>query len=459
MRFPNPSDTARLVSLVLSVLLSGMFGMPARAQTTDAPSLQETLPIRDGNGTASLPVLVSRDLSQPQPDITRAVITIHGRDRNAGTYDAIAHEALQRAGDAGKGTLLLTPRFADAGDADLPVDALRWHGGDWMAGGAAEAPSAITSFAALDALVSLLADRSMFPNLRTVVIAGHSGGGQLVQRYAVLGHEPPAATAEGIQVRFLVANPSSYSYFTADRPDSSGGFAPFPTAQCPRFDDWKYGMHDLPPYASNATAAALERDYVQQDVTYLLGGEDTNPDLPALDKSCAAEAQGPNHLQRGLNFFRYLRMRHPIGLNQYEYEVPGIGHDARGMLLSDCALATMFGAPLCGAEPKPVALPTLPATAPVPAPSQSPALPPLRHAPRRAPPPPIPRHRPVEHRALPRAGWIWQPGSWSWNGETYVWVPGHHVRPVAPVARFVPPSWQFDGVGWVWVPAHWRVVR
>ncbi len=70
-------------------------------------------------------------------------------------------------------------------------------------------------------------------------------------------------------------------------------------AQLPGLRHLKYGMQGLPAYAAGRTAASLEEHYAGLDLTYLLGAEDTNPNHPALDKGCAAEAQGPYRLAAG----------------------------------------------------------------------------------------------------------------------------------------------------------------
>jgi len=44
----------------------------------------------------------------------------------------------------------------------------------------------------------------------------------------------------------------------------------------------------------------------------------------------------------------------------------------------------------------------------------------------------------------PRAGYVWVPGFWSWNGNQYVWVRG---------------SWRADRPGYHWAPAHWVEVN
>lgn len=297
-------------------------------------------------GRGVLPVYVSDDWRHPLPGVTRVLIVIHGFRRNAGTYYAIARRTVSAAGPAGSGTLVIAPQFLATMDVEahhLPADTLRWSLTGWQGGEDAVAPAPISSFAALDAILARLADRTRFPDLRTVVIAGHSGGGQVVQRYAILGRGAAALPA-GIAVRYVVANPSSYAWFSDERPDGKGGFAPFKAASCPRFDHWKYGMVGLPPYAGDASPAALERSYLTRDVVYLLGTADTNPHHPALDRSCMGEAQGPYRLARGLAYTRYLRARDGAAFHQHVFLVPGVGHSAKGMLTSACGLAVLFAA-------------------------------------------------------------------------------------------------------------------
>jgi hypothetical protein len=56
--------------------------------------------------------------------------------------------------------------------------------------------------------------------------------------------------------------------------------------------------------------------------------------------------------------------------------------------------------------------------------------------------------RPPEPRVLivpaPRAGYVWAPGFWRWNGRAHVWVDGRWLR---------------EQSGKHWVPAHWEEGR
>jgi len=344
------------------VLILGLVGLTSvlRGQAADEQDphklpvkvvADRRLPVTGAEGTGILPLYVTGDWTRPEPEVTRAILVFHGLLRDADVYLRSGEAALAEAGDAGRGTLLVVPQFLadlDLPAHDLPADTLRWSRESWMAGEPAHGPAPVSSFEAIDAILTRLADRTLFPNLTTVVVAGHSGGAQVVQRYAVAGNGEAALAAEGVHVLYVVANPSSYVYFSADRPTAEGGTGPFAATACPGFNAWKYGFEAPPPYLAGTSAATLERRYVSRDVVYLLGTADTNPNHPALDKSCAGEAEGPYRFARGHAYFAYLEARHPTGLAHRLWEVPGVGHDGGKMLGSACGLAALFDKPGCG---------------------------------------------------------------------------------------------------------------
>lgn len=273
-------------------------------------------------------------VSPPPASIQRVLIILHGRLRNADTYLHSAEKAAGQAGQLGT-TLIIAPQFLNEQDVarhTLPNDVLRWRGNDWMAGGLSTGPNPVSSYQVLDDIVARVSDRQQFPEVKEIVIAGHSGGAQVVQRYALLAHGQYR-----IEPRFVIANPSSYAYFDAQRPMA------FDPASCPGFNHWKYGLQNLPAYAAGQIPAQLENNYVKRDIVYLLGQQDTDPEQPALDKGCEAQTQGPYRLLRGHFFFDYLTRRHPEGLNQRLIEVPGVGHNGNGMLTSPEGLKVLFG--------------------------------------------------------------------------------------------------------------------
>jgi YXWGXW repeat-containing protein len=63
----------------------------------------------------------------------------------------------------------------------------------------------------------------------------------------------------------------------------------------------------------------------------------------------------------------------------------------------------------------------------------------------------------VEHPGPPpERGFIWIGGYHRWDGERYVWVPGHYERPPHPGAHWVAHKYVRRGGGWVLVEGHWR---
>jgi pimeloyl-ACP methyl ester carboxylesterase len=272
------------------------------------------------------------------------VLVLHGRLRNADTYFKSALTAQTAAGDTGKATLMIVPQFLSRIDVDayhLAPDTLHWSLEGWEGGDAAEGPKPASSFDALDTILAKLADHALFPNLKQVVVAGHSGGAQVVQRYAITAKAEAALKSAGIAVRYVVANPSSYAYFNDKRPDQAIA------ASCPGYNDWKYGMDQRPPYLATPSIAELEKTYVSRRVIYLLGTKDTNPNHPALDKSCMGEAEGPYRYARGHSYFDVMKARDNGTPNHSLWDVAGVGHDGDKMLTSACGLKALFDLPGC----------------------------------------------------------------------------------------------------------------
>src|ERR1700683_2331726 len=151
-----------------------------------------------------VPPGAGKNLKREHEDIPRSLIIFHGKGRNVEGY----FKALRSAAPDLRHVILLAPQFLREEDAKahrLPKEVLRWHEGSWSAGWPAESPVAISTFAVIDALLSDLGNRANFPNLATVVLFGHSGGGQLLNRYAIVGTAPAALAAAGLRVRFGIA--------------------------------------------------------------------------------------------------------------------------------------------------------------------------------------------------------------------------------------------------------------
>jgi hypothetical protein len=340
-----------LRGLLAAWIFAGCPAFGAEREKPVAYVAKQAYTMHTPQGDASVPLEASVDLNAAHPEIIRAAIVFHGRGRNVeGYFSALARAAAEAGSDA-RHTLLLAPQFLREEDAEahhLSRQFLRWHAGSWTAGEPATLPLPLSTFDVIDALLATLANRERFPNLGTVVLIGHSGGGQLLNRYAIVGKGP--STLAGIHIRFVIANPSSYFYFSDDRPQRDGSFAAFQSAACPAFDHWRYGPVNAPAYVVSASSTAwqqYEQAYASADVIYLLGTDDTDPAQVDLDTSCAGEAQGPQRLDRGKAYFRYLKARHPEGWRQQLWFVRGVAHVGSRMVESPCAVAAIFEHGLC----------------------------------------------------------------------------------------------------------------
>ncbi len=351
----------------LLVLLGLAAGNVAVAADESAPHRRpvkviapERIKIKTALGEALIPAYTSCNIEKPNVDIKRAVIVVHGRLRDADKYFDLTLRAA-KASSAASDTVVIAPQFlstADAARHNVDPNFARWNTEAWLGGEAAKGPFPLSSFEVIDALVAKLADRAHFPNLERIVIAAHSGGAQIVQRYAVVGRadqvlakaglqpyadgmEDATAKATAMRVRYVVANPSSYLYFDATRPR--------PNDRCAEVDRWRYGVNEPVAYVQG-DMKAIEQRYLTRRVIYLLGGADIDPNHPAIDKTCMAEAQGINRLERGNAYFAHVTKRakmQNITLRHTRIEVPGVAHDADLMFNSVCGKAAMFDAPGC----------------------------------------------------------------------------------------------------------------
>ncbi len=275
--------------------------------------------------------------------VSRAVIVVHGVLRDADYYYDTGVIAADAAHQLDR-TLVIAPQFVErselAGQAVSP-QTLYWDG-KWPGGSDALSPAAISTYDVFDAMIARLSDETRFPRMRDIVLVGHSAGGQIVQRYAVVGKAPQLDAGARVPVHLVVSNPSSYFYFNDWRP--------VPQANCSDFDQWRYGLSGAPRYVEG-TAVQLERRYAARHVTYLMGTADTNPNEDDLDRSCGGEAQGPYRFARAEYYIAYIGRRHPGGTSQDFAFVRGVPHDNRRMFTSACGLAVVFGGSTSSCSP------------------------------------------------------------------------------------------------------------
>ena len=290
-----------------------------------------------GSGPARSLVYRTYALDTPNPEITRALVMIHGAGRDADNYFRTALAAAFLAG-ALEDTIVIAPRFASNSNAchdTLAPNEVSWscNGDSWRSGGTATSNDRLTSYDFTDEILRKLARKSVFPNLKSIVVAGHSAGGQYVNRYEMSNQVHDKL---GIPITYVVSNPSSYAYLDASRP------APDTNGACKNFDRWPYGLEGRTggyTVKEKESDEQLKKQLAARPVTYLLGEIDILP-LGGFDSSCSAMTQGPTRLARGQAFGKLVNEKY--GAKHTTTVVSLCGHNARCMFTAEPALPILF---------------------------------------------------------------------------------------------------------------------
>jgi hypothetical protein len=362
-----------------------------------------------------------KSITQPNDEhlgVYTAWIVIHGSGRNADDYlcTAMASLLASRSNSSNKNILVIAPWFAAPEDGPIKLanqdasgddNMLQWidhgpvphtwrYGADSIQGG-------ISSYETVDAIVGYLSHaQAQFPNLRHIVVAGHSAGGQFVHRWALLSNSPVwgdthenmgavqvgtrttrsqdstttiVSTTEAstlrlrsqrqdfdeqllqeqgrsLTLRVVVANSRSYCYMDHRRTFGNNGTLQTPDpkliASCPAYNTWQWGLDDggilePVPYKDRAVIetprSVLTHRYTTRHVHYLLGEYDTIP----LGDTCMTELfQGPTRLERGHNFVQALELYfgHPVHDQSVASKSP---HDHCYMFQSPQGQHALFG--------------------------------------------------------------------------------------------------------------------
>jgi pimeloyl-ACP methyl ester carboxylesterase len=264
-------------------------------------------------------------VDQPTLEATRVIFVVHGNDRQA---CVVANAVLASATPEQRTrTLVVAPRFPTADDTVNPQTHHYWTFYGWSQGDLSKnVDNQLSSYEVLDELI----DRARH---LPYVVAGFSGGGQFVARYAAgTIHEPE---------RFIVVNPSSYLYWTADRPGTSRSRL----ASCPTYNDYRYGLQQLNPYMAAVGPRVLAQRFSERRVTYLLGSADNDPRSGSMDRTCGAMAGGNNRFERGERYWAYLSTVFGPGVHTRHVKqvVPGVGHHPFRMFAAPAARQALFG--------------------------------------------------------------------------------------------------------------------
>ncbi|TRX89954.1 hypothetical protein FHL15_009226 [Xylaria flabelliformis] len=289
-------------------------------------------------------------------DVKRVVLIIHGIDRDPDTYMSNALSALSQNtnGPANfANTQIIVPMFptgsdkhrgypwndtAPAGGYGSTSNALVWQGSGWVSGNNNQYPRAQTitsSYDCLDQMIQYFGNKSLYPNLNQIVVAGHSAGAQTTQRYASVGKDLSSVLGK-TRLTYWVGNPNSWLWFNTSRPlDSS---------TCSVYNDWREGLNNYTPsYNTDLVArggAAVRANYQSKSIAYLRSLQDFGDD----SSDCAPLSQGANRDER---FFNFIASFPPTCGGASDPACDTIdyiqaGHDAGAAFASSSGLARLF---------------------------------------------------------------------------------------------------------------------
>ncbi|KAL1648097.1 hypothetical protein SLS58_002424 [Diplodia intermedia] len=275
--------------------------------------------------------------------LKRAVIVVHGLNRDPNTYMSNMLSALaQVSGHPEVSTdsvAILAPYFTNGDDKSTggypwvdgkgsTTSALVWKGSQWASGANNQYPktqTTVSSYAVLDQLTTYFDNKTLFPNINQIVVAGHSLGAQTVQRYCEVGDNLSTRTP----VVYWIGNPNSFGWMSLDRPIDS--------SSCPAYDDWRDGLSSYTnTYGAtvvNAGRDAVLRNYNTKKIAYARGTLDLGDD----SSGCGPITTGANRHER---FFNFIRAFPPTNLCTIDYAP--IGHDAGSMFASPAGQARLF---------------------------------------------------------------------------------------------------------------------
>ena len=290
-----------------------------------------------------LPYYSNINILENNNDKTRAVIVIHGEGRQAyNSYDQIYNVA--ESENKTQETIIVAPQFLTTSDVlewDLSSSYCFWSGATGWTGGSmnhsiSDHPTEylISSFTIMDSLLTHL--NHVFTNLNSIIVIGHSAGGQFVNRYA---------GAHSLQfeskIKHVVSAPSHYLYFNEERVINEFVFplewgVPI---NCSNYNNYRYGLENLNNYMAQVGQDSIIHRYKRRAITYIVGSEDFGGTT-----DCQSLAQGENRKKRSLTYYNYIN--HYFGSSILETQklaiISGADHDSGSIYNSNCVKSVIF---------------------------------------------------------------------------------------------------------------------
>jgi hypothetical protein len=267
------------------------------------------------------------------------MIIIHGGGLNAGKSFETGQKIIESLDIDKSRVMVLAPRFLvgmNPGEKGLLFWDERWRGGGKsLSTGLNKDLPKISRFEVLDKLIDVVTKQK--PNLRRIIILEHSARGQFVLRYAAMNNRHEILEGQGVFIRYVVANSSSYLYLDQTRFHFNSTGKILMTSkeelkECPGYNKYKYGLEELYGYAKSLSPQVIRTRLLKRPVMFVLGTADTDRGW-WLDTSCEGDAQGENRYERGLLYQHHLRpfVKKAPKSQHIWLEIPEVGHNSTEM--------------------------------------------------------------------------------------------------------------------------------
>lgn len=267
------------------------------------------------------------NLRQPQNigQFQNLLIFIHGAGLDGADHFSAAINAIRLAGLTSN-TIVLAPQYEMSNSRNNYY----WTKYSWKDGKKSiNAVPKISSYAIFDSLIIDHVLKS-YNQIQTVVMAGHSAGGQFVYRYSVLSQLPDLISQEVI---YLPMNPSSVTFLGPERWNKAKNRfeTPLNAPSCPAYNEWIYGLSDISTneYDRNITASGIKEVFPWRNLVIATGTED----LEGGGTDCEDLYQGANRHERAISVFNYMKTFYPSTTHQ-KIEVQGVDHTGGDMINS-----------------------------------------------------------------------------------------------------------------------------
>ena len=262
--------------------------------------------------------------------VKNAIIFVHGRERNSNEYFKTMVSAIESL-EQTENVAVISPKFKNEEDVYNDTD-IYWSYLGWRYGNNSQPSSnevRHSSFAIIDTLVQKLSSKTHFPQMKKIIIAGHSAGAQFSQLYST-GNKMDGNIGD-ISMNYWIANSQFFLYANEFRWSKSDSDFYIPsTSECSNYDEYPRGMIDRNNYMNSLSEVQIINN-LSRNVTLLLGELDITSSL--LTTTCYATLLGDNRFDRGSKYYQFLNKYYP-NHNYRKVTIPGADHDRNKIYLS-----------------------------------------------------------------------------------------------------------------------------